>query len=92
MYGICVDYGGRSSWDCILQSAVTTFSSVASFFWTVSIALYLYITIVRVDLAMAENVVPLFHLGNWGTPWGLTVAAWLDDALGELPGVMCFSR
>ncbi|KAK2503287.1 hypothetical protein MC885_011357 [Smutsia gigantea] len=45
-YGVLQDFEGPS-WDCVLQGALSTFANTSSFFWTVAIALYLYLSIVR---------------------------------------------
>ncbi|XP_064446039.1 solute carrier family 2, facilitated glucose transporter member 5 isoform X4 [Mirounga angustirostris] len=45
-YGVLQDFAGPS-WDCVLQGALSTFANTSSFFWTVAIALYLYLSIVR---------------------------------------------
>lgn len=45
-YGVLQDFAG-TSWDCVLQGALSTFANTSSFFWTVAIALYLYLSIVR---------------------------------------------
>lgn len=45
-YGALQDFPGPS-WDCVLQGALSTFANTSSFFWTVAVALYLYLSIVR---------------------------------------------
>lgn len=45
-YGVLQDFSGPS-WDCVLQGAVSSFANTSSFFWTVAIALYLYLSIVH---------------------------------------------
>lgn len=45
-YGVLQDFSGPS-WDCVLQGALSTFANTSSFFWTVAIALYLYLSIVH---------------------------------------------
>lgn len=45
-YGVLQDFAGPS-WDCVLQGALSSFANTSSFFWTVAIALYLYLSIVR---------------------------------------------
>lgn len=54
-YGVLQDFKD-SSWDCVLQGALSTFANTSSFFWTVAIALYLYLSIVRT--ARARNWPP----------------------------------
>lgn len=62
-YGLGV-WGGFSSSTplCVAQGAVSTFSNTSSFFWTVAIAAYLYVLIVRSDQRAADSLVLPFHL------------------------------
>ncbi|KAG8569090.1 hypothetical protein GDO81_014258 [Engystomops pustulosus] len=73
-YGVLRDFQ-TSSWDCVAQGALSTFSNTSSFFWTVAVALYLYITIVQSQQSLAEHMVYWFHLISWGIPLVITVAA-----------------
>ncbi|XP_056398964.1 G-protein coupled receptor 157 isoform X2 [Hyla sarda] len=73
-YGVLRDFE-NSSWDCIAQGALSTFSNTCSFFWTMAVALYLYITIVQSHQSVAEHMVYWFHLISWGVPLVITVAA-----------------
>lgn len=52
----------ENTWDCVTQGAVSTFSNTSSFFWTVAIAVYLYIFIVRSSQRLADSLVLYFHL------------------------------
>lgn len=61
--------------DCIAQGAVSTFANTSSFFWTVAIAVYLYVFIVRSSQRAADGLVLFFHLISWGVPFVITVAA-----------------
>ncbi|XP_044065865.1 G-protein coupled receptor 157 isoform X2 [Siniperca chuatsi] len=63
------------SLDCVIQGAISTFANTSSFFWTVSIAVYLYVFIVRSSQRVAESLVLFFHLVSWGVPLVITVAA-----------------
>ncbi|KAM3617325.1 uncharacterized protein V6R79_004903 [Siganus canaliculatus] len=65
----------NDSIDCVLQGAVSTFANTSSFFWTVAIALYLYVFIVRSSQRVADGLVMVFHLVSWGVPLAITVAA-----------------
>ncbi|KAM4873364.1 G-protein coupled receptor 157-like isoform 2-T2 [Thomomys bottae] len=74
-YGALRDFAG-SSWDCVLQGALSSFANTSSFFWTVAIALYLYLTIVRaVRGPGADRLLWAFHGVSWGIPLVITVAA-----------------
>ncbi|XP_005986037.1 G-protein coupled receptor 157 isoform X2 [Latimeria chalumnae] len=64
-----------SSWDCVLQGALSTFSNTSSFFWTVAIAVYLYIVIVKSDERFADSLILWFHLISWSVPLVITIAA-----------------
>ncbi|XP_019397179.1 PREDICTED: probable G-protein coupled receptor 157 [Crocodylus porosus] len=72
-YGVLQDFGA-TSWDCVLQGALSTFSNTSSFFWTMAIAIYLYITIVR-GSPTGTGLLCFFHAVSWGIPLGITVAA-----------------
>ncbi|KAM4703199.1 G-protein coupled receptor 157 [Rhinophrynus dorsalis] len=73
-YGVLRDFQ-MSTWDCVAQGAVSTFSNTSSFFWTVAVAVYLYITIVHSQQNLADHMVYWFHLISWGVPLVITVAA-----------------
>lgn len=62
-YGVLRDFQ-RSSWDCVLQGALSTFANTSSFFWTMAIALYLYLTIVRGSSA-GTGLLWGFHAVRW---------------------------
>lgn len=64
-YGVLQDFTGPS-WDCVLQGALSTFANTSSFFWTVAIALYLYLSIVRaVRGPRAGHLLWAFHVVRW---------------------------
>ncbi|XP_008830158.1 G-protein coupled receptor 157 [Nannospalax galili] len=74
-YGVLRDFAG-SSWDCVLQGALSTFANTSSFFWTVAIALYLYLSIVRSTRGPgSDRLLWVFHVVSWGVPLVITVAA-----------------
>ncbi|XP_036316784.1 G-protein coupled receptor 157 isoform X2 [Pipistrellus kuhlii] len=74
-YGVLRDFPGPS-WDCVLQGALSTFANTSSFFWTVAIALYLYLSIVRTPRApRAGRLLLAFHVVSWGVPLAITAAA-----------------
>ena len=65
---------------CQVQSFFNSFSSISSFLWTISIALYLYISIVQRDTARADRYVTAMHLVCWGVPAVvITIAAGLGQ-------------
>ncbi|XP_059768155.1 solute carrier family 2, facilitated glucose transporter member 5 isoform X2 [Balaenoptera ricei] len=74
-YGVLQDFEGPS-WDCVLQGALSTFANTSSFFWTVAIALYLYLSIVRTSRGPGDGrLLCAFHVVSWGVPLLITVAA-----------------
>lgn len=52
----------KDSLDCVVQGAISTFANTSSFFWTVAIAVYLYVFIVRSSQRLADSLVLIFHL------------------------------
>lgn len=60
-YGVYKAFNANT-WDCVTQGAVSTFSNTSSFFWTVAIAVYLYIFIVKSSQRLADSLVVYFHL------------------------------
>lgn len=50
------------SLDCVIQGAISSFANTSSFFWTVAIAVYLYIFIVLSNQRLADSLVLFFHL------------------------------
>ncbi|XP_076131789.1 G-protein coupled receptor 157 [Alosa pseudoharengus] len=73
-YGVWTIFDGDSL-ACTVQGAISTFANTSSFFWTVAIAIYLYIFIVKSSQRLADSLVLYFHLISWGVPLGITVAA-----------------
>lgn len=51
-----------NSLDCVAQGAISTFANTSSFFWTVAIAVYLYVFIVKSSQRLADSLVLSFHL------------------------------
>ncbi|XP_035512737.1 G-protein coupled receptor 157 [Morone saxatilis] len=66
---------GTDSLECVVQGAISTFANTSSFFWTVAIAVYLYIFIVRSSQRVADSLVLFFHIISWGIPLAITTAA-----------------
>ncbi|ELW68675.1 putative G-protein coupled receptor 157 [Tupaia chinensis] len=81
-YGVLQDFSGPS-WDCVLQGALSTFANTSSFFWTVAIALYLYLSIVRAARGpRTDRLLWAFHVVSWGVPLAITVAAVILKKIG----------
>eukprot|EP01125_Pyxidicula_operculata_P003370 TRINITY_DN1402_c0_g3_i1.p1 TRINITY_DN1402_c0_g3~~TRINITY_DN1402_c0_g3_i1.p1 ORF type:complete len:156 (+),score=12.79 TRINITY_DN1402_c0_g3_i1:40-507(+) len=53
--------------ECVVQSFITTLSSMASFCWTISIAIYLYLLVGQRIIASQKSIY-IFHVVNWGVP------------------------
>ena len=70
---------------CQLQSYVTTWSSLSSFFWTFALAFYLYITIVRNRIYLANRLIPLFHVVAWALPITVCLPLLVTGYLGFAP-------
>ncbi|XP_004596184.2 G-protein coupled receptor 157 [Ochotona princeps] len=74
-YGVLQNFAGPS-WDCVLQGALSTFANTSSFFWTVAVALYLYLSIVHgAHASRPDHLFWTFHVVSWGVPLAITVAA-----------------
>ncbi|XP_049609038.1 G-protein coupled receptor 157 [Syngnathus scovelli] len=72
-YGVWKVFDSDSP-DCIAQGAISTFANTSSFFWTVAIAVYLYVLIVQSSRRAADSLVLVFHLVSWGVPLAITIA------------------
>ncbi|XP_034028104.1 G-protein coupled receptor 157 [Thalassophryne amazonica] len=68
--------------ECVIQGAISTFANTSSFFWTVAIAVYLYVFIVRASRRTADSLLVCFHLVSWGVPLTITVAALCMNKIG----------
>ena len=84
-YGVMLSSPDETNYDvinCKIQSAITTFASLNSFFWSIHMAIYLYFILVRTSVGNAEKLIPFFHVTAFGVP-GLIVAAAIGwDVLG----------
>lgn len=63
-----------SSTACVVQSAVSTYSTMCAFFWLVALGVFLLVTIYTVDSLFAERMIRYFHLVCWGLPLGVVIA------------------
>lgn len=68
---------------CLVQSVIGTLSVLCSFFWTVSMAVYLYITVCMKNLRLAERLMYVFHVCSWGIPLLIVSLAALLKKLGD---------
>lgn len=60
---------------CEGQSFVTTTASLWSFFWTVYLAIFLYMVVVKKQRMIAEKSMTIFHFFAWGIPLALVGTA-----------------
>nr|XP_022343780.1 G-protein coupled receptor 157-like [Crassostrea virginica] len=68
---------------CVLQSVVTTFSNLASFFWTTIIMIHILMTLfTQQEWSKFANRV-IYHIVAWGVPLVITFLAIWYDVLGE---------
>jgi G protein-coupled receptor 157 len=79
-YGVLQDFAD-TSWDCVLQGALSTFANTSSFFWTVAIALYLYLSIVRAARGPGTDLLL----------WAFHVVRWVDGAVFKALTLSAFS-
>ncbi|XP_028412575.1 G-protein coupled receptor 157-like [Dendronephthya gigantea] len=73
---------GKNDFSCQLQSFVTSTAIMWSFFWTTSLAIYLYIALVKKRHDISEKLMVVFHVINWLLPVILVGAAWYENELG----------
>lgn len=80
---------------CTIQSFITSWSSISSFFWTVALAFYLYLTLVHTKIFLANRLIPFFHVFNWGFPILICLPLLLTWQLGYSPyaaSTWCYIR
>ena len=70
---------------CKIQSFITTTSSLMSFFWTLILGIYLYLTVVKSRIHLAQQLVPLYHVVAWGLPTVLVFIMLASGVLGYAP-------
>ena len=70
---------------CTIQSFVTTWSTMSSFFWTSFLAFYLYLTLVKSRLILATRLIPWFHCVAWGLPIAICLPLLIKGHLGFAP-------
>ena len=69
LFGILIESQHRSkilaNKICKAQSFFTNSVSVSSFMWTLTLAIYLYLAIVKNNQRLGRNLLPIFHITNW---------------------------
>ena len=77
---------GKNDLNCRLQSFVTAIAVMWSFFWTSSLAVYMYVALVIKRYEAGERLVVIFHIVNWTVPPVLLGIAWTQNHLGRTEG------
>lgn len=67
---------------CVGQAAVTTYSSLVSFLWTVILALYFFLIIVFKRVKAASRLMVFYNIVAWGCPFLVVVPLLAFDMLG----------
>lgn len=69
---------------CVVQSFITTYSSMASFFWTSIIAFHIYMQIIHRSSGMRTGLMLIgYQVLCWGVPGIITITASGLDVLGN---------
>lgn len=80
--------------NCIIQSFITNSVSISSFMWTLTLAVYLYLAIVRNTQSLGKKLFPLFHITNWCLGpiinWVALSKNMLGPAAGPVGGGWCW--
>lgn len=75
--------GSENPQVCLVQSVIGTLSVLCSFFWTVSMAVYLYISVCMKKSRLAERLMYVFHVCSWGIPLLIVTLAASLHKLGD---------
>lgn len=70
---------------CILQSLITTTSSMSSFLWTIILAVYFHVVIVNKQTIIKKKMFTLFNIIAWGVPITITIPLLITGKLGYSP-------
>lgn len=76
----------NNDFSCKFQSFVSTTGIMWSFFWTTSLAIFLYFALVKKRHDIAEKLMVPFHVLNWSMPLVFTVMAYVNHQLGYSDG------
>lgn len=72
---------------CEVQSFITTWSTLCSYWWTSILAFYFFLVLVFNRWALAGRLLPLYNLLAWATPLVIMLPLLLTDNLGYAPYV-----
>ena len=70
---------------CVSQAAFTVFGTIASFLWTMAIAVYMFCVIVFKKSKLARRLVVAFYLVCWGLPAVIVLYLALEWKFGFQP-------
>lgn len=75
--------GSENHQVCLVQSIIGTLSVLCSFYWTVFMAVYLYISVCKKNSSLAERLMYVFHACAWGIPLLIVILAASMKKLGD---------
>lgn len=75
--------GSENHQVCLVQSIIGTLSVLCSFYWTVFMAVYLYISVCKKNSSLAERLMYVFHVCAWGIPVLIVSVAASMNKLGD---------
>lgn len=70
---------------CIAQASVTSWSSLASFSWTLTLAFYFYVVIVYTKRTFASKLMIVYHIVAWVIPLFIVIPLAATSNLGYAP-------
>ena len=83
-YGVFTKPGGYREITCILQSFIGGGAAMSSYLWTMVLAIYLYVGLVKDNSEILEKLLhPWFHLLCWLLPLGINIVALFLNKLGN---------
>ena len=83
-YGVFTRPGGYEEKTCILQSFIGGGAAMSSYLWTMVLAIYLYVGLVKDNSEIFEKLLhPWFHLLCWLLPLGINIIALFLNKLGN---------
>ena len=78
---------------CGVEGYVVTVATMSSYFWTLALALHLYLTVARSSSKSAAKLMPLYHVIAWGLPNAVALPLLFTNKLAYAPfvgGVWCY--